>query len=78
MLKNLNKTEVKKPICGLDCEIYSRIVGYFRPIKEWNSAKKEEFRERKNYAMSLTKPSVGKSKFKVTFDDNGDPTVNEI
>ena len=29
------------------CEIYSRVVGYIRPIKQWNAGKKEEFDERK-------------------------------
>ena len=28
-------------------EVYSRISGYFRPVMQWNKAKKEEFRERK-------------------------------
>lgn len=28
-------------------EIYSRVVGYFRPVSQWNRGKKEEFRERK-------------------------------
>jgi len=27
-------------------ECYSRIVGYFRPVKQWNEGKKEEFKER--------------------------------
>ncbi len=31
---------------GTECEVYSRIVGYFRPIKQWNNGKQEEFFER--------------------------------
>ncbi|MDO8424856.1 MAG: anaerobic ribonucleoside-triphosphate reductase [bacterium] len=31
------------------CEVYSRIVGYLRPVGQWNEGKKQEFRERKNY-----------------------------
>jgi len=27
-------------------EIYSRVVGYFRPVNQWNKGKKEEFKER--------------------------------
>lgn len=27
-------------------EVYSRVVGYFRPLDNWNKGKKEEFRER--------------------------------
>lgn len=28
------------------CEVYSRIVGYFRPINNWNDGKKQEFFDR--------------------------------
>ena len=30
-------------------EVYSRIVGYFRPIQNWNRGKKQEFKDRKEY-----------------------------
>jgi ribonucleoside-triphosphate reductase len=30
-----------------DCEVYSRIVGYLRPVNQWNDGKQEEFKERK-------------------------------
>jgi ribonucleoside-triphosphate reductase len=30
-------------------EIFSRVCGYHRPIKNWNKGKQEEFKERKNY-----------------------------
>ena len=33
------------------CEVWSRVVGYFQPIKQWNKGKKEEFRERKYYDL---------------------------
>lgn len=29
------------------CEIYSRVVGYIRPINQWNEGKQEEFKDRK-------------------------------
>ena len=29
------------------CEVYSRIVGYLRPVQQWNPGKKEEFKDRK-------------------------------
>lgn len=35
------------PMCGASAEVYSRIVGYLRPVDNWNEGKKEEFRERK-------------------------------
>jgi len=34
------------PTCGAECEVYSRIVGYIRPVKNWNPGKKAEFRDR--------------------------------
>ncbi len=35
----------------LPCEVYSRIVGYLRPIRNWNVGKRQEFAERKEYAV---------------------------
>jgi ribonucleoside-triphosphate reductase (formate) len=32
--------------CGQKCEVYSRVVGYHRPIQNWNKGKKEEFSQR--------------------------------
>lgn len=28
------------------CEVFSRIVGYYRPLSNWNLGKKEEFKDR--------------------------------
>lgn len=32
--------------CNQECEVFSRVVGYFRPVKRWNDGKKEEFKDR--------------------------------
>jgi ribonucleoside-triphosphate reductase (formate) len=37
------------PECGEACEVYSRVVGYLRPVKQWNKGKQEEFHMRKTY-----------------------------
>ena len=37
--------------CGAVCEVFSRVVGYFRPVANWNKGKQEEFRERKTYEV---------------------------
>jgi anaerobic ribonucleoside-triphosphate reductase len=29
--------------------VYSRIVGYIRPVSQWNKGKKQEFKDRKTY-----------------------------
>ena len=33
-------------------EVYSRVVGYFRPTYDWNKGKREEFNERKTYSLN--------------------------
>lgn len=33
------------------CEIYSRVVGYIRPISNWNKGKIEEFKQRKEFVV---------------------------
>lgn len=37
------------PECGEPTEVYSRIVGYLRPVATWNDGKQEEFRNRKTF-----------------------------
>ncbi|MCD6463633.1 MAG: ribonucleoside triphosphate reductase [Thermotogae bacterium] len=39
--------EYRCPICGEETEVYSRVVGYYRPIRNWNDGKRKEFEERK-------------------------------
>jgi ribonucleoside-triphosphate reductase len=39
------------PHCGKECEVYSRVVGYYRPVQCWNKGKKEEFADRKEYVV---------------------------
>ena len=39
------------PKCGESCEIYSRVVGYIRPIKQWNIGKQTEFKHRKMFKI---------------------------
>ena len=41
---------VKQP-----CEVYSRVVGYIRPVQQWHKGKKQEFKERKEYKMPAGK-----------------------
>lgn len=39
----------KCPKCGRDAEVYSRITGYYRPVRNWNDGKASEFVNRKTY-----------------------------
>ncbi|TEU08105.1 MAG: ribonucleoside triphosphate reductase [Candidatus Aminicenantes bacterium] len=40
----------KCPECGEETEVYSRIVGYLRPVSTWNDGKQQEFKERTTYS----------------------------
>ena len=37
--------------CNERVEVFSRVVGYFRPVARWNDGKKEEFKERKTFSQ---------------------------
>ncbi len=40
------------PECKENCEVYSRVVGYIRPVAQWNTGKTEEFKMRKTYLVN--------------------------
>lgn len=42
----------KCPECGAECEVYSRIVGYIRPVNQWNKGKQMEFSNRTVFEIS--------------------------
>lgn len=46
-------TQNKSLNCNQDTEIYSRVTGFFRPVRQWNRDKQEEFKQRKTYNMSF-------------------------
>ena len=39
------------PTCGTTAEIWTRVVGFHRPVQNWNPGKKEEFKDRLEYAL---------------------------
>lgn len=41
----------KCPKCSGPMEIYSRVVGYYRPVTQWNKGKQAEFKSRKFYKL---------------------------
>ena len=45
----INGEHYKCPTCGKETEVYSRITGYYRPLKNWNDGKAQEFKDRKEY-----------------------------
>ena len=44
MDKNLDEKRTK-------CEVYSRVVGYLRPVNQWNRGKQQEFSDRKVFKI---------------------------
>jgi len=40
------------PTCNEETEVYSRVVGYLRPVKQWNNGKQAEFDIRKTYKLA--------------------------
>ena len=40
----------------IPCEVYSRVVGYLRPVQSWNHAKQLEFEERTTFRLKRYKP----------------------
>ena len=39
-------------VVKVPCEVYSRIVGYLRPVQAWNHGKRQEFNDRKTFNVS--------------------------
>jgi anaerobic ribonucleoside-triphosphate reductase len=44
------------PTCGAKCEVYSRVVGYLRPVDQWNDGKQAEFAMRRTFDKSVVTP----------------------
>ena len=40
------------PTCGQETEVYSRVVGYLRPIRQWNTGKQAEYAQRKTFKIT--------------------------
>lgn len=53
------------PTCQSDCEVYSRIVGYLRPVSQWNSGKQAEFKMRELFTPDVKVKTKIESKTEV-------------
>jgi len=51
--KGMSDDEIMKEfeVHGTECEIYSRVVGFFRPVKAWNAGKQEEYKDRVEFVL---------------------------
>ncbi|MBQ2054130.1 MAG: ribonucleoside triphosphate reductase, partial [Eubacterium sp.] len=43
------------PDCGEKTEVYSRITGYYRPIQNWNDGKTQEYMDRREYDIMVSR-----------------------
>ena len=48
----LNGEQERCPVCNEETEVYSRVVGYLRPVKQWNNGKQAEFAMRKTFKVA--------------------------
>lgn len=39
--------------CNQPCDVYSRVVGYYRPTRDWYVGKKSEFEDRLTYKVEM-------------------------
>jgi ribonucleoside-triphosphate reductase len=66
----------KAALRGTETEVYARIVGYYRSVRNWNAGKKEEYRSRLNYSSwsgEKKPPAAGESSL-MTLVKTGDPS----
>lgn len=54
----LNGKQEKCSRCGKETEVYSRVVGYLRPVRNWNAGKQEEWKDRKMFNFKKMIPAV--------------------
>ncbi|MFA5879410.1 MAG: anaerobic ribonucleoside-triphosphate reductase [Candidatus Margulisiibacteriota bacterium] len=48
-METKEQIETMEDNCNEETEVYSRVVGFYRPVKQWNPGKQEEFTERQTY-----------------------------
>ena len=48
----INGEQTKCPKCGSETEVFSRVVGYMRPVTQWNKGKRAEFKNRSKYRIA--------------------------
>ena len=76
----INGEHFKCPHCGRETEVYSRITGYYRPVKNWNDGKTSEFYNRKTYAADKSdhKYEINTDTSAAISEVNDDTRKNEI
>jgi len=53
-----------RKVIVVPCEVYSRVVGYFRPVQNWNAGKQQEFKERKTINLNPFKKGGARDEYR--------------
>jgi len=67
----LNGEQKHCPICEKECEVWSRVMGYFRPVSQWNKGKQSEYSERKEY-------EIKNLKYENSYENSGIPKIEPV
>ena len=62
------------PDCGQRVDVYSRVVGYLRPIHTWNEGKVQEFKDRVEYDVWGPDP-IWYHKYKSNYTDKANESI---
>ena len=60
IFSEFDEKDVKENICNRPMLIYSRVVGFIRPVENWNDAKRQEFVNRRNYKVFYGQDQVNR------------------
>ncbi len=63
------------PYCGRKTEVYSRVVGYFRPVESWNNGKQEEFSERVTFNLNAMERESRWKRYREIVEDVETPEI---
>ncbi|MBD3313368.1 ribonucleoside triphosphate reductase, partial [Candidatus Woesearchaeota archaeon] len=68
----INGEKFNCPSCNKPTEVYSRVVGYYRPIAQWNKGKKEEFKDRLEFVEGKTIQHKFSKEMQVSVESSSD------
>lgn len=68
--------EFKCPECGGETEVYSRITGYYRPVKNWNDGKSQEYKDRVVYDIENSVLKIKDTKKETTVEETAVSSQN--
>lgn len=62
------------PTCGKPVDVYSRVVGYLRPIHTWNEGKQTEFKDRAEYTHWGQDP-IWYDRYRANYTDKANESI---